>query len=123
MSEAVREAAADEPPGALAGYEKVFGQFETIAKTVPEGPAFMLGLIRADWEHLSKLQLKQAERDHEVRLLTIWVTLAVILAITGGSVWVILAGQPLAGSVLATADLVALASVLINSIRRSQTAS
>jgi hypothetical protein len=93
-------------------------RIQALEKAIPNSGLLVLGLVKADQEHLAALQVTEAERDHHVRILTIWLTVLVILAITGASVWVILAGFQVAGSILATCDLVALANVFINSIRR-----
>lgn len=87
-------------------------------QAVQGGPEFIMGRILAEHEYQMKRQTVEDEREYKLRLLTIWLTVAVIFGITGASAGVILAGHEVAGGVLATADLVALANVLINSIRR-----
>jgi uncharacterized membrane protein len=113
-------AEAPESRADLTAYHSILDpdRLQGIADAVPGGAEFVLGMIKADQEHLAALQKMEAERDHKVRLLTVWLTVFVILAITAGAVWVILAGHAVAGSVLATCDLVALSNVFINSMRR-----
>jgi hypothetical protein len=75
-------------------------------------------MIKTDMDWKAKRISLQDEREHKTRLFRIWLTMLVVVAIAGMATGVILAGQPVAGSVLATVDLVALAHVLVNSRRR-----
>jgi hypothetical protein len=60
----------------------------------------------------------QDTRDHNARLLSIWLTTVIVLVAIIGTVWVSLAGQQVAGSILASAGFVAIATALVNAWRR-----
>lgn len=97
-------------------------QLARLEKVVPGGAGRVLDMIKADMEWQAKRIEKQDERDHEAFRLCIWLTMIVVLAIAGMATGVILAGHAVAGSVLATVDLVALATVFANAWRRNQIA-
>jgi hypothetical protein len=75
-------------------------------------------MIKTDMDWKAKRISLQDEREHKTRLFRIWLTMLVVVAIAGMATGVILAGQPVAGSVLATVDLVALAHVLERLVAR-----
>jgi hypothetical protein len=82
------------------------------------GAALVLGMVQADMQWPSARQDRLDLHDHKTRLLSIWLTIIVVLTIAGLSAWVIVDGHGVAGSVLASVDLVALANVFINAWHR-----
>ena len=86
---------------------------------VPGGAALVLGMIKSDMEWQAKRIDMLDEHEHKTRLLSIWLTMVVVLGIAAMATMVILAGFQIAGSILATVDLVALANVFVNSWRRA----
>jgi hypothetical protein len=89
-----------------------------LEKVVPGAGDRILTMIETDMKWIADRVVKEDARQHNTRLLCIWLTVGVIVLITAASVLVILAGHDIAGSILATADLVALVNVVINSWRR-----
>ena len=82
------------------------------------GAALVLGMIKSDMEWHQRRITLQDTRDHSARLLSIWLTSAIVLTAIGGTVWVSLAGHQLPGSILASAGFVAIATALVNAWRR-----
>ena len=95
------------------------GQLARLEKVVPGGAERVLDMIKNDMDEQAKALEVQAEREHKALLLSIWVTAGLVLLIAGLATWVILAGHPIPGSLLATVDLAALANILVNSWRRT----
>jgi hypothetical protein len=94
-------------------------QLAKLEKVVPGSVERVLNMIKQDMEEQAKSLEIQAEREHNALLLSIWVTAGLVLLIAGLATWVILAGHPVPGSLLATVDLAALANILVNSWRRT----
>jgi hypothetical protein len=75
-------------------------------------------MIENDARHIAKRQLESDKREYKLRLLASTLTMFIVLAIASMATLVIMNGHNVAGSVLATVDLVALANVFINSWKR-----
>jgi hypothetical protein len=97
-------------------------QLAKLEKVAPGSVDRVLAFIKRDMELQAERLEKQDEREYDAFRLSIWLTMIVVLAIAGMSTGVILAGHAVAGSVLATVDLVALATVFANAWRRNQIA-
>jgi uncharacterized membrane protein len=102
-------------------YEKLVDadQLAKLQKVVPGAAERVLDMIKQDIDRQAKWSEEQDLREHKAFVLSIWVTAVLVFLIAGLATWVILAGHAVAGSVLATVDLAALANVLVNSWRRA----
>jgi hypothetical protein len=94
------------------------GQLARLDKVMPGGAEQVLNLIKQDMDRQARWSEAQDLQEHKAFVLSIWVTAVLVFLIAGLATWVILAGHAVAGSVLATVDLAALANVLVNSWRR-----
>jgi hypothetical protein len=94
-------------------------ELKRLEEVSPGSAALVLGMIKSDMEWQAKRTELQDTRDHSARILSIWLTMIVVLSIAGMATWVILSGHGVAGSILATVDLVALATVFTNAWRRN----
>jgi hypothetical protein len=90
-----------------------------LERALPGAAQQVLDMIQKDMDFQSRRLERWDEREHSSRLLSIWLTLVEVLGIAGLAAGVILAGYQVAGSILASVDLVALANVFVNSWRRS----
>jgi hypothetical protein len=115
---------AAEPQASLKpAYEAMFDgeELARIEEIHTGGAALILGMIKSDMEwHQQRITL-QDTRDHNARLLSIWLTTIIVLAAVIGTVWVGLAGHEVAGSILASAGFVAIATALVNAWGRKPT--
>jgi hypothetical protein len=111
-----------EPQASLKpAYEAMFDgeELARIEEVHAGSAALVLGMIQSDMEWHQKRITLQDTRDHTARLLSIWLTAVIVVAAIGGTVWVSLAGQQVAGSILASSGLVALLTALVNAWRRN----
>jgi hypothetical protein len=113
-----------EPQASLKpAYEAMFDgeELARIEDVHAGGAALVLGMIKSDMEwHQQRITL-QDTRDHTARLLSIWLTAVIVVVAIGGTVWLGLAGQKVAGSILASTGFVAIATALVNAWRRNPT--
>ena len=93
-------------------------QLKALERISPGSTARILDLIDRDMTHMHDREYIQDTREHKLRLIATLGTLTLVVLIAGMATAVIIAGYPWAGSFLASADLVALANVLVNSWRR-----
>jgi ABC-type enterochelin transport system permease subunit len=100
-------------------YDDIFDPAELAALevAVPGSAGFVLGMIKSDMEWQQERQTLLDARSHASRTLSIWLTVAVVLSIAGMATACILTNHQVAGSILATVDLVALANTLVNAWR------
>jgi hypothetical protein len=101
-------------------YEAMFDgeELQRIEDVHAGGAALVLGMIKSDLEWQQARITLQDTRDHNARLLSIWLTAVIVVAAIIGTVWISLAGHQIAGSILASAGFVAIATALVNAWRR-----
>jgi hypothetical protein len=102
-------------------YDNLFDteELKALEGISPGSADFVLGMIKIDMQWQAARQDRLDRWDHSTRILSIWATLIVVSGITAAATGVILAGHAVAGSILAGADLVALANVFINAAKRT----
>lgn len=102
-------------------YEAMFDgkELARIEEVHAGGAALVLGMIESDLEWQQRRITLQDTRDHTARLLSIWLTAVIVLVAIGGTVWLGLAGQKVAGSILGATGFVAIATALVNAWRRN----
>jgi hypothetical protein len=102
-------------------YDGLFDPDELAAleKVSPGTADFVLGMIKVDMNWQASRQDRLDRFDFVTRLIAIAFTSAVVLTITLVAAAVINRGHDVAGSILAGADLVALANVLVNAWKRN----
>lgn len=102
-------------------YDGLFDTEELAAleKTSPGSADFVLGMIKVDMQWQAARQDRLDRFEYSGRRFSIIVTAVIVLGIAVMATWVINNGHDWAGSVLAGADLVALANVLVNAWRRN----
>lgn len=109
------------PAGGPRPYDGLFDTEELAAleKITPGSADFVLGMIKVDMQWQAARQDRLDKFDYNGRRFSIIATAIIVLGIAGMATVVISGGHDWAGSVLAGADLVALANVLVNAWRRS----
>ena len=90
-----------------------------LEQAIPGSGMRVFDLIARDMEVMAERLTVQDAREYSLRLLATWLTMVVVLTLAALSAWVIIVGSPVAGSILATVDLVAIANVFINSWKRT----
>jgi uncharacterized membrane protein len=102
-------------------YDELFDveQLRELEDILPGSADRVLTMIQTDMTWQSERQDRLDSREHTKTLLLISVAAVVVLVIAGLSTWVILEGHSVAGSILASVDLVALASAFLNALKRN----
>lgn len=93
-------------------------ELAALEAAVPGGASLVLGMIKSDMEWIAERHRTQDTRDHQARMWALVITMFVVLAIAAMATYVIRLNHGFAGGVLATVDLVALATAFLNGWRR-----
>lgn len=93
-------------------------QLAKLDKVVPGAAERVLNMIQQDIDRQAKWSEEQDLREHRDFLLCFFVTVALVLLLTGLAAWVFVAGHAIAGGVLVAVDIAALANILLNCWRR-----